>query len=285
MAEPVVVTPGEDVVEVRGLRKGFDGVPVLEGVNFSVRRGETMAIIGSSGCGKSTVLRHLIGAYRPDAGSVRVLGTEMASAPDDERNKVRVRFGTLFQTGALYNSMSVGENVALPLREHTQLDEKIIGIIVKMKLELVGLRGFEHLKPSQVSGGMAKRVGLARAIVLDPEILFYDEPTTGLDPITAGVINKLIMDLSKKLGVTSVVVTQDMNCAFTVADRVTMLFRGKVQAVDTPEAIRRSADPVVRQFVRGEPDGPIPLQRSSRDYAEDLLGSAVRGAGRPRPES
>ncbi|MBM4087373.1 MAG: ATP-binding cassette domain-containing protein, partial [Planctomycetes bacterium] len=208
-----------------------------------------------------------------EAGSICVFGKEITTMSEAELNEVRKKFGILFQSGALYNSMTVGENVALPMREHTELDDNIISIMVKMKLELVGLRDFDHLKPAQLSGGMQKRVGLARAIALDPEILFYDEPTTGLDPITAGVINQLIVDLSDKLGVTSLVVTHDMNSAFMVADKMMMLYEGKVVQQGTPDEIRNTSNPLVKQFISGAPDGPIPLRRSSKEYALDLVGS------------
>ena len=181
------------------------------------------------------------------------------------------RFGILFQSGALYNSLTVGENIALPMREHSELDDEIIDIMVKMKLELVGLRDFGDLMPGQISGGMKKRVGLARAIALDPEIIFYDEPSAGLDPIVAGVVDMLIMDLSKKLGVTSLVVTHDMNSAFKIADRMFMLYEGCVVATGTPEEIRNSDDPVVKQFITGAPDGPIPLRMSKTSFAKDLI--------------
>ncbi|MBM4048538.1 MAG: ABC transporter ATP-binding protein [Planctomycetes bacterium] len=261
------------VIEVAGLVKSFEGRNVLDGINMTVNKGETMVIMGGSGCGKSTVLRCLIGAYRPEAGSICVFGKEITTMSEAELNEVRKKFGILFQSGALYNSMTVGENVALPMREHTELDDNIISIMVKMKLELVGLRDFDHLKPAQLSGGMQKRVGLARAIALDPEILFYDEPTTGLDPITAGVINQLIVDLSDKLGVTSLVVTHDMNSAFMVADKMMMLYEGKVVQQGTPDEIRNTSNPLVKQFISGAPDGPIPLRRSSKEYALDLVGS------------
>ncbi len=270
----------QDVIDAKGVRLSFGENRVLDGVSLQVRPGERMVILGSSGCGKSTFLRVMLGAYRPEAGTIKVFGREITGMKEDELNEIRRRTGTLFQSGALYNSMTVGENVALPLREHTQLDDNIIRIMVKMKLELVGLRDFEDLMPSQLSGGMAKRVGLARAIALDPEILFYDEPTTGLDPITAGVIEKLINDLSSKTGVTSVIVTQDMHCAFSCADRICLLFGGRVGALGTLEEIRNSSDPMVRQFINGEPDGPIPLRRSSRDYAEDLIGGSRTASGR-----
>jgi phospholipid/cholesterol/gamma-HCH transport system ATP-binding protein len=268
------------VIDAREVRLAFEGNRVLNGVSLQIMPGERMVILGSSGCGKSTFLRVMLGAYQPEGGSVKVFGREITDMNENELNEIRKRTGTLFQSGALYNSMTVGENVALPLREHTQLDDNIIRIMVKMKLELVGLRDFEDLKPAQLSGGMAKRVGLARAIALDPEILFYDEPTTGLDPITAGVIETLINDLAGKTGVTSVIVTQDMHCAFACADRICLLFGGRVAALGTLEEIRNSADPLVRQFINGEPDGPIPLRLSSRDYAEDLIGGSRTASGR-----
>jgi len=227
----------QPVIDARNVRLAFEDNAVLDGVSLRVMPGERMVILGSSGCGKSTFLRVMLGAYRPESGSVKVFGREITSLGENALNEVRKRTGTLFQSGALYNSMTVGENVALPLREHTQLDDNIIKIMVKMKLELVGLRDFEALKPAQLSGGMAKRVGLARAIALDPEILFYDEPTTGLDPITAGVIEALINDLASKTGVTSVIVTQDMHCAFACADRICLLFGGRAAALGTVEEL------------------------------------------------
>jgi len=266
-----VASETDKVIEVSELVKSFDGRCVLDGITLDVRRGETMVIMGGSGCGKSTLLRHMIGSYMPDSGCVKVFGEELTTADEETLNGLRLRMGVLFQSGALYNSMTVGENVALPMREHTDLAEDIIKIMVKMKLELVGLREFDDLTPAQISGGMKKRVGLARAIALDPEILFYDEPTAGLDPIVAGVIDVLIMDLSRKLGVTSVVVTHDMNSAFKIANRMVMLYQGKVVAQGTADDIRNSTDERVQQFITGAPDGPIPLRMSKTDYVTDLM--------------
>ncbi len=263
--------PSGPVIEVRDLAKSFDGRLVLDGINFSVCRGSVFSIMGGSGCGKTTLLRHLIGIIRPDSGQVLVNGADITKFGEAEMEGYRKSFGMLFQMGALMNSLSVRDNIALPLREHTQLDEKIIGVIVKMKLELVGLRDFEHLRPSQLSGGMQKRVALARAIALDPEIVFYDEPTSGLDPVVTGVIGQLIHDLSSRIGITSVVVTHDVKSAFQISDRMIVLYRGKVIAEGTPGDIQNSGDPLVRQFIEGRPDGPIPLRQSSRDYLEDLL--------------
>ncbi len=261
----------ENLIEVKDLVKSFDGRMVLDGINLTVERGSVFAIMGGSGCGKTTLLRNLIGVVRPDMGEILVNGEDITTFDEARMDGYRRRFGMLFQMGALLNSLSVHDNIALPLREHTALDEKIIGVIVKMKLELVGLRDFEHLKPSQLSGGMQKRVALARALALDPEIVFYDEPTSGLDPVVTGVISQLILDLSKRMGITSIVVTHDTGSAFKIADKMVVLFRGRVVAEGTPKQIQESSDPLVQQFIHGSPDGPIPLRQSSRDYLEDLL--------------
>lgn len=265
------MTESEAIIQVRNLIKSFDGRVVLDGINLTVEKGKVTAIMGGSGCGKSTLLRHLIGVIRPDSGEIIVRGKDITRLDEAGMEDYRKHFGMLFQMGALLNSLSVHDNIALPLREHTRLDEKIIGMMIKMKLELVGLRDFEHLKPSQLSGGMQKRVALARAIALDPEIVFYDEPTSGLDPVVSGVIDELIMNLSRGMNITSVVVTHDTRSAFKIAHKMVVLFRGKVVAEGTPEEIQNSPDPLVQQFIAGSPDGPIPLRQSSRDYLEDLL--------------
>ena len=263
----------EKVIIVKGLKKSFGTRTILKDISFEVAKAETLVILGGSGCGKSTLLRCLIGACVPDTGSVHIFGKDITRISEQELDKIRLRFGIVFQTGALYNSMTVGENVALLLIEHTNLSRNIINIMVKMKLELVGLRDFEDLLPAQISGGMQKRVALARAVALDPEILFYDEPTSGLDPIVASVIDKLIMDLSKKLGVTSVVVTHNMESAFKIADRIIVLYDGNIIQEGSAEEIRNSSNEFVQQFISGSPDGPIPLHRSSRDLAEDLMST------------
>lgn len=262
----------EKVIEVKNLKKTFGGRPVLRDISFDVMKSETLVIMGGSGCGKSTLLRCLIGAYKPDGGTITFFGRDITLASEKELDELRLRFGVLFQSGALFNSMTAGENISLPLFEHTNLSKNIIDIMVKMKLELVGLRDFENLMPAQISGGMKKRVALARAIALDPEILFYDEPTAGLDPIMAAVIDKLIMDLSKKLGVTSVVVTHDMQSAFKIADRIIMLYEGHIVQQGTAEEIKNSGNEFIRQFISGSPDGPIPLRRSKTDFVDDLIG-------------
>ena len=260
------------VIELRNVNKAFGNRKILDNISLQIEKGETMVIMGGSGCGKSTLLRMIIGALKPDSGEIFINGRDVTGLNEDEMNEVRKKFGMLFQSSALFNSMNVGENVALPLREHTKLNESIINIMVKMKLELVGLTGFENLKPSEISGGMKKRVGLARAIAMDPEIVFYDEPGAGLDPIVASVIDKLITDLSKKLGITSVVVTHEMDSAFRIADRITMLYQGRILEIGTPEEIKKTSSKVIQQFISGSPDGPIPLKRSSADYLKDLTG-------------
>src|SRR3989344_6401885 len=258
----------EVIIKIENLKKTFAGRTVLKDINLNIHRGETMVIMGGSGCGKSTLLRHIIGAMKPDDGRVIFMGRDMNTLDADGLDEIRKKFGMLFQSAALFDSMNVGNNIALPLKEHTHLDSKIINIIVKMKLELVGLRGFENLMPSQLSGGMRKRVGLARAIVMDPEVVFYDEPTAGLDPIVGGVIDKLILDLSKKLAITSIVVTHDMKSVFSIADRVAMLYEGKVLEVGTPDEIKASKNSMVQQFISGSPDGPIRFFQQKDDYLE-----------------
>lgn len=259
------------IIEVKHVAKTFGPRKVLKDITFSVPTGKTTVIIGGSGSGKSTLLRHLVGFMKPDQGQILYDGQDIAPMNDDELDAVRKRFGILFQSGALFNSMTVGDNVALPLVEHTDLDPKIVKMIVKMKLELVGLRGFEDLKPSQISGGMKKRVGLARAIALDPEIVFYDEPSAGLDPITAAVIDDLMLDLSRKMSITSVVVTHHMDSAFKIADQMIMLHDGKIIAEGPPQAFEHPTDPLVKQFVEGLADGPIQFHMSADNYVEDLL--------------
>ncbi|MBI5369558.1 MAG: ABC transporter ATP-binding protein [Planctomycetes bacterium] len=262
----------EPIVEVIGLEKSFKTQRVLRNVNLTVYRGETMVIMGGSGCGKSTLLGHLVGFHRPDSGSIRIFGRDILRLATWEMDEVKKRFGILFQSGALYNSMTIAENVALPMREHAALDRDIIDMMVKMKLKMVGWTKPDSLKPSEISGGMKKRAGLARAIALDPELLFYDEPTAGLDPIASAEIAQLIVDLRDKLRVTSVVVTHDMTSAFHIADRMCYLHLGDVRMIGTPEEFRKTDDPLVRQFIDGSLSGPLTAATTGEDYLRDLLG-------------
>ncbi len=276
-------TSAQPVIRVVDLVKRFGDRAVLDGINLAVWPGETVVIMGGSGCGKSTLLRHMVGSLFPDEGRVELLGRDLNELDEPDLNALRLRFGILFQSGALFNSMTVGENVALPLREHTNLDEQTIDIMVTIKLEQVGLREAADLMPAEISGGMKKRAGLARAIALDPEILFYDEPSAGLDPVTSAEIDQLIMDLSGKLGVTSVVVTHEMDSAFRIADRMAMLDRGKMLKVaqrsefealrDGPATGDEKGD-LIRQFLRGDPEGPITARRLTTGYEEDILEAA-----------
>jgi len=241
---------------------------VIDGISLQVHRRETLVIMGGSGCGKSTLLRHIIGVMKPTAGSVKIFGDEITTMNDREIAQIRRRFGMLFQSGALLASLTVGENVALPLVQHTDMSVAEVQDTVTQKLQAVGLKGFENLKPAEISGGMRKRVGLARALVLDPELLFSDEPTSGLDPIMTAVVDKLTLELTRKEGMTAVVVTHDMTSAFRIATRMIMLGRGSIIAQGTPEEIRNHPDPEVQQFIKGEADGPMPLNLS-QDNHED----------------
>jgi phospholipid/cholesterol/gamma-HCH transport system ATP-binding protein len=215
--------PEDLLISIRDLLTHYDGRPILQGIDLDVRRGETMVILGRSGCGKSTLLRHLVGLAMPTAGQVIIKGYDITKLPEEELVPVRRKLGMLFQSAALFNSMTVAENVALALREHTELEKSTIDIMARMKLEQVGLSGFENFMPAQLSGGMKKRAGLARAIAMDPEILFCDEPSAGLDPVVAMGIDQLILKLKKAFKMTIVVVTHELASVFTIADRIAML--------------------------------------------------------------
>lgn len=245
------------MIEISDLHKSFGRKQVLDGVTLTIREGETVVIIGGSGTGKSVLLKHIIGLLEPDEGRIIVDGVDVSSVRGEELYHLRKKFGMVFQSGALFDSLTVAGNVGLPLREHTDLKEEEILEIVRDKLALVGLSGVEAQKPAELSGGMRKRVALARALVAEPEVMLYDEPTTGLDPIMADVINELILDLRKRLGNTAVVVTHDMASAFKIADRICMLFKGKIIWDGSPDETRGSRDPVVQQFITGTSVGPI----------------------------
>lgn len=259
------------MITIRGLTKSFGERIVLNGIDLEIPEGKITVIMGGSGGGKSTLLRHLIGLTKPDEGLISIDNDNIVNLSSTQMNEVRRKFGMLFQGSALFNSMTVFENVALPLQEHTDLSDEIIKIIVKVKLELVGLTGFEDFMPFEISGGMKKRVALARAIALDPKIVFYDEPGAGLDPITASMIDQLILDLSQKLKITSVVVTHEMQSAFKIADQIVMLHKGKVLEVGSPDKIRNSQNPYVQQFINGEHEGAIPFKQTSEAYLKGLL--------------
>ena len=283
----------ETVISIQNLRKEFTTssggrLTVLDNVTFDIVRGETIVIMGGSGCGKSTLLNCLIGEYEVDAGRIRYQTKDMAEPADiiglDESrmNEIRKKFGILFQSGALFNSLSLAENVALPLREHSYVEPSIVDIVVTLKLQQVHMLPHRDKMPSMLSGGQKKRAGLARAIVLDPEILFYDEPSAGLDPVTSAAIDDLIMDLSKKLNVTSIVVTHEMDSAFRIADRMVMLDRGRVLKIGpraefealrdaTIDQLNSREDKLMNQFLNGHTTGPLTDAEGLSEYEKLLV--------------
>jgi phospholipid/cholesterol/gamma-HCH transport system ATP-binding protein len=246
------------MIEIKEVHKSFGNNQVLNGVDLNINQGETIVILGRSGCGKSVLLKHIIGLMKPDKGQIFIDGEEITAYSYEKLSNLRRKFGMLFQGAALFDSMTVEENVGLGLTEHTDLSKEKIKEIVKEKLRLVGMAGVENLKPAELSGGMKKRVGLARAIAMDPDIVLYDEPTTGLDPIMADVINELVISLRNTLKITSIAVTHDIVSAYKIADRVAMLYEGKIIWMGTPEETKNSTDPVVKQFIHGSSVGPIP---------------------------
>ncbi|HBO68714.1 MAG TPA: ABC transporter ATP-binding protein [Deltaproteobacteria bacterium] len=245
------------MIEIRGLCKRFGKNVVLDGVDLDVPRGKNTVVIGGSGTGKSVLIKCVVGLLRADAGQIRIDGEDVTSMDERELVRVRRKFGMLFQGSALFDSMNVGDNVAFSLRRLHNYPERQVRDVVGERLAMVGLRDIQHLMPAELSGGMKKRVGLARAIASEPEILLYDEPTTGLDPIMADVINDLIISLRESLGVTSISITHDMASAYKIADQIAMLYKGRIVEVGTPERIRASENPVVSQFVEGRAQGPI----------------------------
>ena len=245
------------MIEIKNIHRAFNGHQVLDGVNLTINTGETTVIIGRSGCGKSVLLKHIIGLLRPSSGQVVIDDKDITKMDEKELSALRMKFGMLFQGAALFDSLNVLENIAFGMIEHTNSTHEAIVKRVKECLSLVGLKGIEDKKPAELSGGMRKRVGLARAICLRPQIMLYDEPTTGVDPIMGDAINDLIVELHNKLKVTSIAVTHDMTSAYKIADRMAMLYNGKIIAVGTPDEIKNTKDPVVKQFITGASKGPI----------------------------
>ncbi len=245
------------MIELMDLKKSFGDHHVLRGIDLTVKSGENVVIIGGSGTGKSVILKHIIGLMQPDSGRVVIDGENLADLSATQLSQFRQRFGMLFQGAALFDSMSVWENVGFGLKVHQQLSDHEVREIARQKLAMVGLKGIEDRMPADLSGGMKKRVGLARAIAMDPKIILYDEPTTGLDPIMADVINRLISQMNRKLSVTSVTITHDMKSAYQIADRIAMLHEGRMIGVYTPEGIQASPDPIIQQFIRGQSLDPV----------------------------
>ena len=248
------------MIKLVDLYKTFAANKVLQGLGLEVGKGESRVIIGGSGSGKSVILKHIIGILKPDKGDVFIEGVNITTQQENELYEVRKKFGMLFQMAALFDSMNIWENVGFALMRQKNMKLKDVKEIAIEKLKMVGLVGVENLSPAELSGGMKKRVGLARAIAHEPEILLYDEPTTGLDPITADAINDLIVEMRERLSVTSVAITHDMNSAYKIADRISMLYEGKIIQTDSPNEIKNTENPVVRQFITGSAVGPIKIE-------------------------
>jgi phospholipid/cholesterol/gamma-HCH transport system ATP-binding protein len=258
------------LVEISDLNFAYDKRPVLKGINMTMPKGSLIAIMGLSGCGKTTLLRHIGGSLKATGGSVKVGGQVMHELDREGLYAMRRKMGMLFQFGALFTDMSVYDNVAFQMREHTELPDEIIHDLVLMKLHAVGLRGTQNLMPSELSGGMARRVALARAVALDPMLIMYDEPFAGLDPISLGLVGNLIRRLNDSLGATSIIVTNDVQESLKIVDYVYFMSEGVVVAEGTPDQIRASDKEYVHQFVHGEMDGPVPFHYPGRDYLQDL---------------
>jgi len=270
MHTQVVPPPTAPLVSLRGVRFGYGERLILDGIDLDIPRGQVTAIMGASGGGKTTLLRLIGGQYKAQAGVLQVDGQDMAQFNQDRLYAWRRRTGMLFQFGALFTDLSVFDNVAFPLREHTDLPEPMVRDIVLMKLEAVGLRGARDLMPSEISGGMARRVALARAIALDPELVMYDEPFAGLDPISLGTAARLIRRLNDALGLTSLVVSHDLDETFHIADHVIILANGRIAAQGTPQAVRESQDALVHQFVTAAPDGPVRFHHPALPLGQDF---------------
>jgi len=284
-ADPTRPSPSVDepMISLRDVRVSYSGREILHGISFDVQRGETLVILGGSGSGKSTLLRTLVGLERPTSGEVWIAGNNFSAISEKARDDIRRKIGMSFQGGALFGSMTVGENVALPLREHTKLEDSTIEIMVRLKLDQVGLSGYEHYMPSQLSGGMKKRAAVARALSMDPEILFFDEPSAGLDPIIAAGIDQLILELKRAFRMTIIVVTHELASAFLIADRMVLINKGDVVAIGTVAEMQNSTHPRVRQFMDRVPE---PAVAQELDYLQMLTeqpprqGSASSGKSR-----
>jgi len=268
----MVLSQPTAMINLHGVRFSYADRTILNGIDLSVRKGEIVAVMGGSGGGKTTLLGLIAGRLKPVSGLVTVDGFDVPKLGKTELYRLRRRVGMLFQFGALFTDLNVYDNVAFPYREQTDLPEPLIRTLVLMKLEAVGLRGAHRLMPAELSGGMARRVALARAVALDPAIMLYDEPFTGLDPISVGIIGRLIKRLNQALGMTSIIVTHDLNETLRLADRVIVLAEGKVHRDMVPEEIRDTNDPFIRQFADGLPDGPVPFHYPGKDYLTELLG-------------
>ena len=258
--------PKSDImIELKNVSMSFKERRILNDVSFQVKTGETMVVIGPSGAGKSTLLRLMIGLLKPTSGRILIEGREITRLKEAELNKIRRNMGMVFQYSALFDSMTVGENVAFGIRQHTDMPEEKILSVIRRTLRMVGMMGRENVMPNELSGGMKKRVGLARAIALNPQIVLYDEPTAGLDPVMSATINRLIMSTRRILGVTAVVVTHDMDSAFTIADRIAMMYDEKIIEIATPEEFRQSKNPIVQQFISGVRNSCIPIRRRASE--------------------
>ncbi|HLZ51394.1 MAG TPA: ABC transporter ATP-binding protein [Candidatus Acidoferrum sp.] len=257
----------QTMISLRDVRVSYGEVEILHGVSFDVRRGETLVILGGSGSGKSTLLRTLVGLEKPSSGEIWIKGKNIAAISDAEMDEIRKKIGMSFQGGALFGSMTVGENVALPLREHTKLEDSTIEIMLRLKLEQVGLEGFQYYMPSQLSGGMKKRAAVARALAMDPEILFFDEPSAGLDPIIAAGIDQLILELKQAFRMTIIVVTHELASAYLIADRMVLIDKGNLLAIGTTADMRASTQPRVRQFLDRVPEPEVAREQ---DYLQML---------------
>jgi phospholipid/cholesterol/gamma-HCH transport system ATP-binding protein len=266
------------MISLRDLRVNYGDREILHGISFDVRHGETLVILGGSGSGKSTLLRTLVGLEKPTSGEIWIKGKNIAALSESELDQIRKKIGMSFQGGALFGSMTVGENVALPLREHTKLEDSTIQIVLRLKLEQVGLEGFEYYMPSQLSGGMKKRAAVARALAMDPEILFFDEPSAGLDPIIAAGIDQLILELKQAFRMTIIVVTHELASAYLIADRMVLIDKGNIVAIGTPDAMRASTQPRVRQFFDRVPEPEVAREL---DYLQMLTQDRQSAERRP----